>query len=269
MTVRELVATPLWLRAASISPSGRFVAYVVGQRDDLSALRLFDRATGRDEAIADPEFDDVECAFDPAGDYLYFSSRRSAVLWRGAFENDQTLRDGVRLLAIALHPDVPPPTRARSAGTSEIEPRGLPRRTFILPVPAGDHDGLVAGARRLLFRTGGVWHAYALGAAAAAPLALPSEDLLAFDARGARAVARQGSELVVQDLDGAAPPLRHPLVSASWEIDLRTEWRAIYQAAWRHHRDHFYDAAMASSSTGRRWGSTTRAICRASRRAPS
>lgn len=245
MAVTELVATPLWLRAASISPSGRFVAYVVGQRNDLSALRLFDRETGRDEAIADLEFDDVECAFDPAGDYLYFSSRRSAVLWRGAFENDQTLRDGVRFLAIALHPDVPPPARSRATGTLEVDPRDLRRRTFILPVPAGDHDGLVAGARRLLFRTGGVWHGYLLGAAAATPLPLPGEDLLAFDARGALAVARQGDDFVVQQLDGAAPPLRQRLPSASWEIDLRSEWRAIYQAAWRHHRDHFYDAAMA------------------------
>jgi tricorn protease len=94
------------------SPCGGYIAYALpdaGLEDSVSRLHIYEVATGRTHIVTDPFFDIGEPAWDPAGNYLYYLSRRefgpqySTVEW-----NFATTRDNA-LFALALRKDVPNP----------------------------------------------------------------------------------------------------------------------------------------------------------------
>lgn len=89
------------------SACGGFLAYILYEPQGFGVLHVWETATGKSRRVSDPMFDVEEPVWDPAGNYLYYLSRRefapqvSRVEWNFAGNRD------TGIFALALRKDVP------------------------------------------------------------------------------------------------------------------------------------------------------------------
>jgi tricorn protease len=81
----------------SWSPCGGYLAYILFDPQGFGQLHIYELATKKSRPITDPMFDVREPVWDPAGNYLYFLSRRefapqhSSVEWNFSGNRDKSL----------------------------------------------------------------------------------------------------------------------------------------------------------------------------------
>ncbi|MDR2862592.1 MAG: PDZ domain-containing protein [Puniceicoccales bacterium] len=94
---------------ADWSPCSGYIAYTLPNPQEVSQLYIYEVATKKTRLISGPLFDVQNPAWDPAGNYLYFLSRRefapqfSSVEWNFAGARD------IGIFALALRKNVPNP----------------------------------------------------------------------------------------------------------------------------------------------------------------
>ena len=155
------------------SPDGRWLAYGLPDTAQTTAIKLCRVATGEVAYATRPVLSDALPSFDPAGDYLYFISRRDFDPVYDALQFDLGFPLGSRPFAICLRKDVPSPfvprtrppeseavAEKRKAESEEQPPErtpleidldGIERRVVGFPVPEGRY-WKVAGLRgKVLF----------------------------------------------------------------------------------------------------------------------
>jgi tricorn protease len=96
------------------SPDSRYVAFSRPERNNLNRVMVFALETGKLHPVSTGLYDDFSPAFDPAGDNLYFISRRTLNPRFGAFELDFQFSATDRIYAAALRSSVASPVAPQS-----------------------------------------------------------------------------------------------------------------------------------------------------------
>lgn len=165
------------------SPKSNYIAYVMGGKNGLSQIYIWNSADQKSTRVTSPYFNSQSVAFDPAGNYLYFlSDREFAPQISGAEFNYATNRTTM-IYALALKKDTknpfpfendevtftPEPAASGTgappaAGATPAAPRpavdntpevidldGIEKRATKAPLPADNYAGLSANRGHLLY----------------------------------------------------------------------------------------------------------------------
>ncbi|MCX7555597.1 S41 family peptidase [Xanthomonadaceae bacterium JHOS43] len=238
----------------------------------------------RDELawLTSDKYESFSPAFSPDGRWLWFLSEREFSVVNGSPWGDRNtgpfFDKRSRIYALALQPDARFPFRhpdelqigaddqakSKSNGGSDdaIPPLawdGLAERLHEVPLAAGNWSDLSADSKRLYFLGGEerrTLHTLAFDEAKAkletfteniAEYALaPKVNRLMLRTAG-KGPGEPGDFYIVEAGASAPKELADSKVRlGDWKlrVDPVTEWRQMFDDAWRMHRDHFYDAAL-------------------------
>ena len=243
------------------APDSTWVAYAYPDATRNSRITLHNLQTHQKVALGNGFFDTVNPCFDRDGSTLYYLSYSNFEVRLDASETNSIESAPVQVMAVKLC--------SGPAGPMEpfrIDPVGLDRRTFPLPVKPGNHFHLKAGRGVVgwssveayddsileeLYHPGSeakwTMHFFEAEAQKETVVAEPVAEW-GFDPEGASVYVLRDGTLAAGSLktmltSGTLPPavdLDRLVVT----IEPREEWRQIFQDAWRWYRDFFYDANM-------------------------
>ena len=286
LDVESSVAKPLIVgeisgpRGFTLSADGSWAAYTMSLGNDVSAIFLYDMASGKSYQVTDRWYDASSPIFSQDGKYLFFTSSRdfrsqySRVEWNASYN----VNDYVFVLPLAK--DTPDPTVLTSDeyGAKPAKPEGKPgekpaadkqktamkvdvdgigQRASVLPLPAGRYRLILADAGKLYYSSGNMMMGGGprggAGASAVKVLDLktlktsdgPKNMPLAFTPDLKKCLVREGGKLYVTSFGGPAK-LDNPVPTTEMDmlIDHQAEWKQIYDESWRVTRDNFYVANM-------------------------
>ena len=286
LDVESSVAKPLIVgeisgpRGFTISADGSWAAYTMSLGNDVSAIFLYDMASGKSYQVTDRWYDASSPIFSQDGKYLFFTSSRDfrSQYSRAEWNASYNVNDYVFVLPLAK--DTPDPTVLTSDeyGAKPAKPEGKPgekpaadkqktamkvdvdgigQRASVLPLPAGRYRLILADAGKLYYSSGNMMMGGGprggAGASAVKVLDLktlktsdgPKNMPLAFTPDLKKCLVREGGKLYVTSFGGPAK-LDNPVPTAEMDmlIDHQAEWKQIYDESWRVTRDNFYVANM-------------------------
>jgi tricorn protease len=282
-TVKKIATEPQYgptnLRTlhAAWSPDSRWIAYALGTKSNYHALYAYDVTTDKSKAITDGLSDAVEPVFDAGGKYLYFAASTDAGpvnQWFAQSNNDMRLQRSLYMAVLKKGTPSPLKRESDEEKGKDKEPEkkpdakpdpvvidfdGIDQRILALPVPAGVHSRLQAGAAGQLFYL-------------ESPPAPPRDATPRGGALKRFDLAKRKSETVLEGVadyhlsaDGKkalvfTPPESWAIVDAAGKpepgkgklnidaievrVEPRAEWTEILDEAWRMNRDYFYDPNM-------------------------
>ncbi|UYQ90949.1 S41 family peptidase [Chitinophaga horti] len=251
------------LGSYSFSPDNKWIAYTVpGKAREFSVIQVYNIDTKKVITVTDTWYDSGGPQFSPDGKYLYFVSERdfnptySNTEWNHAY-TDMSRPYFVRLSAAAKSPLAdkndevgakPDVDTSRKKSTVVIDEEGLADRIESLPVAPGSYGGLVPvedgvyyftagrGARGLKF--------FSLADAKETEIGTFGAYSITPDAK--KILFRTGDDLYIESLSKSkiTPTNKVDLGGLKMTVDLKAEWKQIYDESWRQMRDYFYDPNM-------------------------
>jgi tricorn protease len=278
------------------SPDSKWIAYSFVQYNRNSQVFLYSLESGRRFPVTDDFYDNLNPRFDADGRYLYFLSSRNFNVQMDFYEDNHILSTPQQVMVVQLRDGEKPPFAADAAEIAEaagagggpepsekaeakpaaaepmrIDTEGLIKRTYPLPVAAGNFFYLRAGKGKVLWcsvetftedeyeeifapRGATKWDLHVFDVAAKRETVL-GEKIRDYDVstNGEQLVIRQEGDVFTTAVDKAfaskALGDRLNLASLVYTVDLQKEWRQIFDDAWRWYRDFFYDAGFH----GRDW----------------
>lgn len=152
------------------SPDGQWLAYALPESEHVTAIKLWNAASGRITRVTRPVLSDVCPSFDPSGKYLYFLSYREFDPVYDNMHFDLGFPRGMRPYLVTLRRDLispfsgpqppdagPPPPDAKKAGRREkkekplaIDLEGIEDRAVAFPVPEGKYEQIKGIAGKVL-----------------------------------------------------------------------------------------------------------------------
>ena len=257
------------------SPDSRWIAYTRILRNGLHAVELYSLASGHSVQVTHGSSDVRSPAFDPSGQYLYFTESTNTGLTPGLWEMSGMDRPVTRhVYAATLRNDEPSPLApdagfevpagkaARTARRTlvppavRIDPAGLERRAVALPIPAGRYTRITASSpgTLILQQTPRVimpgdtrpWGtpvrvlAFDLAHRKVQPL-LADVTNVQVAADGKQILFRRGMHWFIAKTTPKAKP--QPLHTSALRVYVvpREEWAEMYRDAWRIERAFFYN----------------------------
>ena len=135
------------------SPDSKWVCYSLVQYNRNSQIFIYNLEAEKKYAVTDDFFDNLYPCFDQNGDYLYFVSSRNFDILMDFYEDDHTIRTPQTVMAVQLKDGEKPPfvesdendAKKKESEMMRIDVDGLQKRTYPLPVPAGNYFYLKAG----------------------------------------------------------------------------------------------------------------------------
>ncbi|HTR82224.1 MAG TPA: S41 family peptidase [Bacteroidota bacterium] len=261
------------------SPDSKWVCYSLVQYNRNSQIFIYNIEENKKYAVTDDFFDNLNPTFDRNGDYLYYLSSRNFDILMDFYEDDHVVRSPQTVMAVQLRDGEKPPfldsddndVKKKAPEEMRIDVAGLQKRTYPLPVPAGNYFYLKAGKGKVawcavdnftedeyeeIFKPKGEtkWKLtmFDMGSKKDAELADKISD---YDVspNGEQLTIRKDKEIFVTTFDKAfASKNAGEKVSLStmlYTVDYRQEWNQIFNDCWRWYRDFFYDPNMH----GRDW----------------
>ena len=246
------------------SPDSKWIAMTAARPSGLSALYLYEVATGRLNAVTDGYYNDVNVEFDQNGKYLYLVSERT-------FNQPSDSEGGIGLtvsnasrvyvlpLAAGTGNPLTVPTGDEPTGSSpgvrptpptpdatvKIDLDGLAARAVPLPFPAGDYgiQGMNGGV--LVYGDNGIQR-FDVNTRDIATIAPVVPGALAFNESVTKMAIYNGLSLRVVDIRPGLGPVggNVDLSEVNAVIDPRAEWREIFWESWRWYRDNYYDPSL-------------------------
>ncbi|MEN6559212.1 MAG: S41 family peptidase [Acidobacteriota bacterium] len=265
------------------SPDSRWIAYSFVQANRNSQIFLYNIETGKKVAATTDFYDNLYPAFDADGRYLYYVSSRSFDLRMDFYEDNHVIAAPQQVMAVQLRDGEAPPFAGEPGEKAEdkaapapvpfrVDADGLIGRTYPLPVPAGNYFWLKAGKGKVLWAsideftegeyedifknkygaTQWTLHIFDMASRKDATLADKVREF-SLSASGERLLVRRESDLYTTAVDKAFASKsagdKLNLGGLVYTVDVRKEWRQIFDDAWRWYRDFFYDAGFH----GRDW----------------
>ncbi len=272
------------------SPDSKWIAYSFVQANRNSQIFLYSIETGKKVAATSDFYDNLYPAFDADGRYLYYVSSRNFALRMDFYEDNHVIATPQQIMAVQLRDGEAPPFADRDEGKADekaapvpfrIDTEGLAKRTYPLPVPAGNYFWLKAGKGKVLWaaidafteaeyeeifkpKTGDTkWTLHIFDMAGRKDVALADKIRdFALSTSGENLLVRREADFYTTTVEKAfaakAAGEKLNLSGLVYTIDLQKEWNQIFSDAWRWYRDFFYDAGFH----GRDWkamGDTYRA----------
>lgn len=266
----ERTLDPCW------SPDSRWIAYTRQLRNHFRAVFLYSLEENRARQITDGMSDARYAAFDPNGEFLYFTASTDSGPASGWLDMSGFNRPVSRnAYLVVLRKDLPSPLAPESdeekpqeaakptdpkkeAGATQvrIDFDNISQRILALPIPARNYAGLWVGKSGVLFL------------AEAEPVTQRMRQTVTihrFDLKTRKTdrflegvrffdVSRNGEKVLYQRgeqwaIAGAAQPPKPgegalKLEAMEVRVEPRAEWRQMYHEVWRIQRDFLYDPGL-------------------------
>ena len=278
------VYTPIGLSEPAWSPDSKWLAYVVNLQPLVTAVHVYSIDQKRSFQVTDGLSDVADPVFDRSGKYLFFFASTDAgpaVDWFAQSNADMEFSRNIYLAV--LRDDLPSPLARESdeekpkeepkeepapkeppatpaaekpaaPAEADVEVRididGLQFRILALPAAEGELSSLRAGAAGHVYylRAGAdetALERYDLGARRNETL-LADVDQYALSADAKKLLYRNGTawSIVSTTARIEAAAGRIGVADIQVRVDPRTEWRQIFDEAWRINRDFFYAPNM-------------------------
>ena len=259
------------------SPCGAYLAYTLAASQGFTALYVWDIDTQTERLVTDPMFDVESPAWDPAGKYLYYLSRREYAPQFSSIEWNFASNRETGIFALALRKDVPnlfgpqfdddapkesDKEKDKSEKSDDKDAKKIPEPTVIdwdglcdrvvrVPVSFENYGGLAATEKYLLYVKS---DASFYGRASENKPRLMIFDLAErkestlVDDTGSYSIApdgstiafRSGGSLKVCDVKPEAKPADVKTSDMYVDSVPAEEWAEIFEEVWRKFRDHFY-----------------------------
>ena len=263
------------------SPDSKWIAYSFVQANRNSQIFLFNIETGKKVPVTGDFYDNLYPSFDADGKYLYYVSSRNFDLLMDFYEDNHVMATPQQVMAVELRDGEKPPF-ASGGGVPEdkkaepvpfrIDAEGLAKRTFPLPVPAGNYFYLKASKGKVLWAsvdafteaeyeeifkprqeaTKWTLHIFDMADRKEVTLNDKVRDFF-LSANGEKLLIRRDGDLYTTTVEKAfaskASGEKLNLSGLVYTVDLQKEWNQIFNDAWRWYRDFFYD----SNFHGRDW----------------
>lgn len=255
------------------SPDSRFIAYEKTGRSKVATIWLYTLDSGKAEQLLADTAPNAWPAFDPAGRYLYFVSRRDFNLTSSDYEFNYLYTRASRIYAAALASDGPslatiasdeaepaPSAKPVDKNRLRIDSADFDRRVVALPIPPGNYSALTAVDDGLIFLSqddaapeGGakLWRHF-LGEDKPRTIADQVQGY-ALSADHQKILLRQATSWTIvapkADVDLKVGQL--DLTNMDLRIDPKIEWPQLFTDAGRILRDWFYDPGMHGGA--QRW----------------
>jgi tricorn protease len=258
------------------SPDSRWVCYSQVQPNRNSQIFIYSLEQQKRFAVTNDFADNLNPAFDAAGGYLYFLSSRNFDVVMDFYEDNHVISAPQQVMAVQLRDGLPPPfaDETKAAKTTEpfrIDTERLMRRTYPLPVPAGNFFHLQAGKGKILwssvpkftedeyeeiFKPGGAtkWDLHIFDMESKKEIVFGDKIRdVRLSANGEQMIIRREGDVFTTTVDKAfsskAAGEKLDLGTLVYQVDVQKEWAQIFDDAWRWYRDFFYDPGMH----GRDW----------------
>jgi len=262
------------------SPDSRWIAYSFVQANRNSQIFLYDIETGKRIAATTDFYDNLYPAFDASGDYLYYVSSRNFAVRMDFYEDNHVIATPQQVMAVQLRAGEAPPFAGEPGEKDDkkaapvpfrIDAEGLVKRTFPLPVPAGNYFHLKAGKGKVLWLAADEftedeyediskpqgatkWSLHVFDMAGRKDTVLDGKVRdFSLSPDGGTLLVRRESDLFTTAVDKAFASKsagdKLDLSGLVYKVDLQKEWHQIFNDAWRWYRDFFYDAGFH----GRDW----------------
>lgn len=263
------------------SPDSKWIAYSFVQANRNSQIFVFNIETGKKFPVTGDFYDNLYPSFDANGQYLYYVSSRNFDLRMDFYEDNHVIATPQQVMAVQLRDGEKPPF-ASDGGVKEdkkaepapfrIDTEGLQKRTYPLPVPAGNYFYLKAGKGKVLWasvdafteaeyeeifkprqgETKWTLHIFDMADRKEVVLNDKVRDFL-LSASSEQLLVRRDADFYATTVDKAfvskASGEKLNLSGLVYTVDLQKEWNQIFNDAWRFYRDFFYDAGFH----GRDW----------------
>jgi tricorn protease len=270
----------------SWAPDSNWVCYSLVQYNRNSKIFIYDLVQGKKYAVTDDFYDNLYPSFDANGKYLYFVSSRNFDVTMDFYEDNHVLGTPQQIMVVQLRDGDKPPFADAAAETAaafavpaapasaakpaagpeilKIDVAGLQKRTFALPVPAGNYFHLKAGKGKVLwasvdaftedeyeeiFKPRGAtkWSLHVFDVADRRDVVLNDKVReFGLSTNGEQLIVRKDADVFTTSVDRAygskAAGERLNLQGLTYTVDLQKEWLQIFNDAWRWYRDFFYDA---------------------------
>ncbi|MEP7270687.1 MAG: peptidase S41, partial [Acidobacteriota bacterium] len=258
------------------SPRGNHLAFSMQDTNGFSSVYIWSGNENKVRRITDEMFNEVNPAWDPQGNYLFFMSQREFAPQISNIEFNFATNRNTGIFAIALRKDVKhpfppesdevtitkaedgvkpkPPEPAPSPGADlVIDFDGIQKRTARVPVDADNYANLSAKSGFLLYT---VTPSFYYGRQGERPPSLrlyslkDRKETNLGDGIGGYVLSRDGSKLIVSqagafqlfDATPVGPVAKKPVSTAGLAVDRvpAEEWAQIFNEVWRRYRDWFY-----------------------------
>lgn len=246
--------------SAAWSPDSRWLAYASGGPNWFSSIYLYSLENGKTYRVTDGSVNSSNPQFDPGGRYLYWIAACQVHVEDSYWDNLHHMIDPAKIVVATLQNDrLSPfsPGRENEAEETEglpfpvrIDVDGLGQRVTALPIEDSNYSDLLALKGKLIYQS-----APAKGEASTRlfDMEKKKEALLMKEAWSyspaaqADALAyRSGGAIGIRSTraDQKAGDGEIDLSDMKMTIDSRTEWRQIFDEAWRIQRDFFFDEKL-------------------------
>ena len=258
------------------SPDSKWIAYSFVQANRNSQIFLFNVETGKRVAATTDFYDNLYPAFDADGRYLYYVSSRNFALRMDFYEDNHVIATPQQIMAIQLRDGEAPPFAGDPGARDDpkaapapfrIDTEGLVKRTYPLPVPAGNDFWLKAGKGKVLWAsideftegeyedifknkygaTQWTLHIFDMAGRKDVTLTDKVRDF-ALSTNGEQLLIRREGDFYTTSVDKAfgskSAGDKLNLSGLVYTVDLQKEWHQIFNDAWRWYRDFFYDAGF-------------------------
>ncbi|GAB2826868.1 S41 family peptidase [Ferruginibacter profundus] len=263
----------------SWSSDSKWIAYTKITETQFKRVYLYSIEQKKSFALTDGLSDASDPKFDKSGKYLYFFASTDAgpvINWFDQSNADMRSTNSIYLVTLqketispfakendeeTVKPDTAAavkPADKKTAATDKkddqlrIDWDGIENRIVDLPIAADNYGQLGAGKEGELYyvvypaggQGSGMLHKYDLKARKDAEITAMDGYILSAD--GKRMLYSIGNSWVVTDAGSKPAPGKGNINTGAIliKIDPATEWKNIFEEAWRVNRDYFYDPGM-------------------------
>ena len=251
------------------SPDSKWITYTRPQAD-MTVIRLYNLDDKKSYEVTEGWYDSSRPSFSRDGKYLLFTSARDFNPVYSQTEWNHVYVDMSRIYMITLAKETPSPFAPENdvvkIGDEEkkdtttdnkdkvvavkIDLDGIQDRVLALPVSPGNYYGVTGVNNKIYYNTmsssdrGSKMKVYDLKEKKETELG----DNINFtlSPNGKKMLVRMGGNWKVMDLPTTKIEIEKPvdLSQMKVNVDLKAEWQQMYDEAWRHMRDFFYDPGM-------------------------
>ena len=258
------------------SPDSQWLAYAKSGDNGMKQIKVWSLETNNVTAITDPFADSFSPAWDLDHKHLYFLASTSVALGSGwANTSSMTARPNYAAYVINLAKKDASPFKPKSDEEKVKEEKlddkkddkkkdakkkttnkkvlidfeGIERRIMALPL-RGNYNSIIAGPSGFAFISeGATVHKFDLKKLKAKEFGKGLR-IYAISADGKHMVARAGRSWKVTSTSGSNAKAAKTLkLDLNMKLNRISEWKQMFEEAWRYERDYFYDPGMH----GRDW----------------
>jgi len=264
------------LNTYTFAPDSKWIAYTSpGKAREFSVIKLYNTDTKKTITVTDTWYNSGGAQFSPDGKLLYFVSQRDFNPTYGNTEWNHVYTDMARPYFVRLTAGYKSPfedkndevsvktevdTSSKKPGaankaapssnsvTVTVDEDGLADRIESLPVAPGSYGGLVPVDDGIYYSTAGRngrgFKFFSLADQKETEIGSFGGYSVTPDAK--KIMFRSGNDFYIESLSKSkiTPSNKLDLSALKINVDLKAEWKQIYDESWRQMRDYFYDPNM-------------------------